>query len=283
MESVGQKLRAARMQLGIALEEISARTRISVRNLQALENDDLKPFNSAFFYKSFVRQFAQHVKIDYRELASGVESVTSGIPQPLMPGQAELTSPNPKVPALHPKRPKKLRWLYSLTSLMVMLVACSSFNDLWENFRPQWQSKISGVLQLATQHAAQPSSPRITDPSQISEAPIRPPANASVAVHLQLSAIERSWLSIMADGVQTFNGFLEPDQTKILEGRQVARIRAGDAGALNVVFNGKEIGSLGPRGQVRTVIFTKNGYETLETAPSPVAHLFLTPFIQNGE
>lgn len=281
MESVGQKLRAARMQLGIALEEISARTRISVRNLQALENDDLRPFTSAFFYKSFVRQFAQHVKLEYQELASGVESVISGMPEPLMPGQAELASSGPKVPALRPAHPKKLRWLYSLTSFMAMLIACSSVYDVWENSRSQLQARISGFLQILPKHATQPRSAR--PPAQISERPMIPAANANVAVRLELSAIERSWLSVMADGVQTFNGILEADHTQVLEGREMARIRTGNAGGLNVVFNGKAIGSLGPRGEVRTVVFTKNGYETLESAPSPAAHLLLTPFIPSGE
>jgi cytoskeletal protein RodZ len=126
MESVGQKLRSARMQVGLTLEQISAKTRIGVRNLQALENDDLAPFNSAFFYRSFVRQFAQQLKIEYRDLADAVEQVTSAMPEPLMPGQVELASSGPKAPALRPSHSKKLRWLHSLTSLLVMLVACST-------------------------------------------------------------------------------------------------------------------------------------------------------------
>ena len=66
---------------------------------------------------------------------------------------------------------------------------------------------------------------------------------------------------------------------KELEGHNSARIRTGNAGGVNVLFNGKTIGSLGPRGQVRTVVFTKDNYEIVE----PSAHIALTSFSPSGE
>ena len=96
--------------------------------------------------------------------------------------------------------------------------------------------------------------------------------------HVELSVVERTWLSIVSDGKQIFSGMVEPFETKVLEGNETARIRTGNAGAVSLVFNGRPIGNLGPRGQVRTVIFTKDNYEVLEPAP----HLTLTRFSLNG-
>ena len=87
---------------------------------------------------------------------------------------------------------------------------------------------------------------------------------------VELSAIERTWISIVQDGKQTFNGILDPEQTKVLEGHDTARIRTGNAGGISCVFNGKSIGPVGPRGQVRTVVFTKDNYEVLD-ATTPIA------------
>jgi hypothetical protein len=248
MESVGQKLRATRLQLGLSLEDISAKTRISLRNLHALESDDVSPIASPFFYKSFVRQVAQQLKLDYNELAEAVQSVTSGMPQPLMPGEVQFTTPLPKVPALRSGRPKKLRWLYSFTSLIAMLVACSSFYGTWRSSRSQTPA----------------------------------PAQNSV-FHVELSALEPTWLSIVADGKRTFDGVLEADQKQMLEGREMARVRTRNAGGLNVVYNGKSIGSLGAHGQVRTLVFTPDGYKTVNQPVNAAAHLTLIPFIPNGE
>ncbi|MBV9223745.1 MAG: DUF4115 domain-containing protein [Acidobacteriaceae bacterium] len=83
---------------------------------------------------------------------------------------------------------------------------------------------------------------------------------------VEISGIERSWLALAADGRQIFNGFLEADQIKVLRGHEVGRIRTGNAGGVSLVFNGKPIGVAGPRGQTRTVVFTKDNYQVLQPA-----------------
>lgn len=291
MESVGQKLRATRLQLGLSLEEISAKTRISIRNLHALESDDFSPIASPFFYRSFVRQVAQQIKLDYSELAEAVQSVTSAMPQPRMPGEAELTTPGPKVPALRSGRPKGLRWLYSFTSLIAMLVACSSFYGTWRNSRPHLQSMLMGLFPSVSRSAQRTTAAETPiraaglvpaaapEPKRVTEAA---PAEGGV-FRVELSALEPTWLSIVADGKRTFDGVLEAEQKETLEGREMARIRTGNAGGLNVVYNGKSIGSLGAHGQVRTVVFTPEGYETVNAPVLPAAHLALPQFIPNGE
>jgi hypothetical protein len=83
-------------------------------------------------------------------------------------------------------------------------------------------------------------------------------------VVLNVSATERTWLSITSDGRTVFSGVLEPSQTKTLEGKEMTRIRVGNAGGVEVQWNGKPIGPLGPRGQVRVASFTKDNYEILQ-------------------
>lgn len=289
MESVGQKLRAIRLQRGLTLEDISAKTRISTKNLQAIERDDLSPIGSSFFYKSFVRQFAQQLNLDYSELAAAVQSLTATLPEPLMPGQTASRVALPSVPALRSRRRKGLHWISSFTSLIVMLVACSTLYSMWQNSRASLQARISGFVSSLTDHSmgqGRGTVPQTPPPERdpVASAALAASAPApSAAFRVELSAIERTWLSIVADGQETFTGVLETAETKVLEGHETARIRTGNAGGLNVVFNGRAIGSLGPRGQVRTVVFTRSGYETFEPPAAPAAHLTIAPFIPNGE
>ena len=114
MESVGQKLRDARIRLGLSLEQISADTRITVKNLAAIEADDLSQISSPFFYRSFVRQFAGKVKLDYEAIAAAVKEAAGRMPEPLMPGQQELQ--NVQVPALKVRHVPNFRWLRSVVS-----------------------------------------------------------------------------------------------------------------------------------------------------------------------
>ncbi|MGA8593272.1 MAG: DUF4115 domain-containing protein [Bryobacteraceae bacterium] len=71
-----------------------------------------------------------------------------------------------------------------------------------------------------------------------------------------------------SDGHHVFSGLLRPAETEELEGNDSARLRTGNAGGLTVIFNGRELGPLGRRGQVRTVLFTRDEYEILQPALS---------------
>ncbi len=78
-------------------------------------------------------------------------------------------------------------------------------------------------------------------------------------IELSLSAKEMTWLSISSGGKQIFSGVLQPEETKTLSGLEMAKMTVGNAGGLDVHLNGKEVGPLGAKGQVRVVIFTPEG------------------------
>lgn len=279
MESVGQKLREARSRLGLTLDQVSAHTRINLKNLSAIETDDFSRISSPFIYRSFVRQFAAEVKIDYDTIAAAVQQAVSNMPEPLVPGQLApgQTEPEPiHVARIKRKRERNLTWLRSVISFSVMMAACTGIYAVWQNSHSNWHAlvgNVSGQIEgLRTRlssvalpgHATRNSRPAQNRAAAKSNAAGEP---ATVGFHVELSAIERSWLSIVADGKETFNGVLDASETKVLEGHESARIRTGNAGGLSFIFNGKEIGILGPRGSVRTVVFTKDYYQVLQTAP----------------
>lgn len=83
-------------------------------------------------------------------------------------------------------------------------------------------------------------------------------------VTLNLSATERTWLSITSHGKVIFSGVLEPSQSKTLQGSEVATMKVGNAGGVDVQWNGKSIGPIGARGQVRTIRFTRENFQFLE-------------------
>ncbi len=272
MESVGQKLREARSSLSLTLEQVSSDTRITLKNLSAIEADDLSGMGSAFFYRSFVRQFAHRVSLDYSSIAADVEQVAGSMPEPLIPGQGK--GPAVRVRGFARKRRFRLGSLRPLVSFCLAVAACSGVYTLWErsHFNPQlvvssfgngFQSLKARFGTAAARHSAPPEA---AAPEVAIETPA--PNSVAMAFHLELSAVEATWLSIVADGKETFSGVLNPSESKVLDGHNFARIRTGNAGGLDVVFNGKEIGVLGPRGQVRTVVFTKNNYQVLKPAPT---------------
>ena len=278
MESVGQKLREARLRLGFALEQVSAATRINIKNLQAIEDDDLKQISSPFLYRSFVRQFAASVNLGGEDLQAALQKAAESMPEPLVPGQAGAPV-RPDLPGLRPQRTRKLRWMFSISSLVLILVGCSSLYGVWQTSRDGAHNTLAGFLALfKTKTQAEVRSTAKREVAAPQPAPDLNPADqapdASAAIdgfRIQLSALETTWLSVMTDGKKVYQGVLLADESKTLEGRETARIRTGNAGGVEVVFNGRDIGPLGRKGQVRTVMFNKNGYETIE--PQAAAQL----------
>jgi cytoskeletal protein RodZ len=300
MQSVGTRLREARIKKGYTLEDINARTRISLKNLNAIESDDLARISSPFTYRSFVKQVADTLGTDFSSLAPDVQAASSTMPEPLVPGQEEELFVRPhQFQQVKPKR--NFSWVSRTISIVVIVAAISGFL-IWRN---------GGIQAAKLPSLTLPASSRLASPDQDPTEPIRteqiapqpmltpvvnkvsqqasglqqlspPPATSETArfqpeldtnapIRIELSAVERTWLSISADGKTTYTGVLDPTQTKVLEGRDSARIRTANAGGVNVVFNGRSLGSLGRRGQSRTFVFTKKGYEVVRGA-SNVTH-----------
>jgi cytoskeletal protein RodZ len=290
MQSVGPKLRQAREAQGRTLEQVNSSTRISLKVLEAIEADDLSCISSAFLYKSFTRQFAQDVGLDYSELAATVNATAERIPAPRIPGEG--TTQAPKVAALPLGRKENSRLFYSITAFGVVLVACSGLYAVWQKSKVSWPMHRQHALQKVERRKPPFTVDRQTAVINTSQTPEEAnsasalitkndaePGEAQTGFTLELSATEPAWLSIVADGKPSFRGILEKAETKILEGHHTARIRTGNAGGVKVVFNGKPLGALGPRGQIRTVLFTKNNYEVLH-GPGRVS---LVEFTQSAE
>jgi len=300
MLSVGQMLQAERERQGLSIEDVADRTKISLKNLRAIESDDSAAVLTAFFYKSFVRQFASTLAIDYSTLEESVNLLASSIPAPRIPGQDYHAVDVP------PIRPRRTRWWSNalpVVALIGVLAACSGLYSMVDRLEIPDASTIKQFASRISERATLPGKPApqviassqnliAKDPdtssiNQIPQASAQPSTSvtkaqfdaqvqvASEAVSLKIAAVEQAWLSVDADGHHIYSGVLEASDTKVLEGRETARIRTGNAGGLTVTFNGKDLGTLGQRGQVRTVLFTKDQYEILQ--PDLSSRLELLP------
>jgi hypothetical protein len=87
-------------------------------------------------------------------------------------------------------------------------------------------------------------------------------------MNIELEAREAAWVSVTdVDGNALLARTLQPNETRSLQLAKGATLRTGNAGALVIRFNGKDVGPLGPEGKVRDVEF-KDGTFIIR-APSP--------------
>ena len=62
-------------------------------------------------------------------------------------------------------------------------------------------------------------------------------------------------------GKNVFANALQPHETKTVEASAKVRLLIGNAGGLEISLNGKPIGPVGPRGQIRVVELTPAGFQ----------------------
>jgi cytoskeleton protein RodZ len=95
-------------------------------------------------------------------------------------------------------------------------------------------------------------------------------ADRSAQVKIEITAAEPVWVLARANGKYLFSGTLEANQMKAIETNGTLVLRVGNAGGLSITFNGKPIGPVGPKGQVRDVQFTSGGFQIVAAPKPPV-------------
>lgn len=90
--TAGEELHAARVALGLSLDEVAERTRIPVRYLQALEDDDLSVFPSGPFLTGFSKKYRALLGLPERAVslraAAPMPELTSTVTSPASPSSA---------------------------------------------------------------------------------------------------------------------------------------------------------------------------------------------------
>jgi cytoskeleton protein RodZ len=293
MPSLGQILLKARTERRLDLSEIARRIKINPKYLRAIEADEPKNVPGGFFYKSFVRQYAEALGVDSDEIEEALGTVEiSEAPLP-MPRQDDAILRDIR-PMPEPGRTSLGgRMLPSLGILVVVLIACSAFYTWWRRVQAASAAKSAEVSTVLPASAPKhntvmaPASPAPANPQQVAAAQPNnnpPPAPAAQtpsqpapapdqaaqsgdSVHLTLAATEDTWVQVSADGKHVFSGVLKGQETRNIEGKENTRVLIGNAGGLQIEWNGRPLGTLGKRGEVRDVLFTRDGYQVIQKAP----------------
>jgi cytoskeletal protein RodZ len=226
---IGERLRAAREEKGISLEEVAAQTRIPIRHLDHIERGDWDALPAITYSVGFVRSYANAVGLDgpalgaeLREQLRGTRSV----------GAVSAAYYEPADPARVP--PLSLAILAVLIALLI----------------------VGGYL-LWRRHAVGDSgdvaAPPVEAPASASNAPPRPTAPASggtpgTAGPVVLTAAQEAWLRVYeADGRKLFEGILKAgDHYQVPATASAPELLTGRPNVIRVTVGATVIPPLGP-------------------------------------
>jgi cytoskeleton protein RodZ len=281
MATLGQKLKDERVRQGKQLRTISEDLRISTRYLEAIETEDWKQLPGDFFNRSFIRQYAQALGFDPAKIEQEFASIVK--PEPTVDLNRISTAQDPrvrreevkKVISVEPLPRPGSRFFDSRTRLavaaLVLLVAggggLSLVIDRWNtNKETQRQNSVNVSPPVLPAPAASLSEPAPPPAAAVERSELVPVISADPIGNLLLNieATERTWIEVTADGKRIFMGVLQPGDKKLISTLQSARMVVGNAGGIAVSKGGRDIGPIGPRGQVRTVNITPETVEIVE-------------------
>jgi len=176
--------------------------------------------------------------------------------------------------------------LPALGLVVVAMLGCSLVYGWWQRSRhpvpnisvsqaplPQQQQPAPAPAATLPEPASAPtadataaSTAPAAKPSVEPAAPVTPTATAvapgaSGPIKVAVTAEEPVWILARSDGKYSFSGTLEANETRTVEAANIVLLRLGNAGGVTITLNGKPIGEVGPKGQVRTVQLTSGGFQ----------------------
>jgi cytoskeleton protein RodZ len=85
------------------------------------------------------------------------------------------------------------------------------------------------------------------------------PAQVKKNFFVLIKAKEDAWISVVADGRRVSHGTLRANKQRFVRADKQIIITTGNAGGLDMSFNGKPLGAIGSESEARTLMFTPAG------------------------
>jgi cytoskeleton protein RodZ len=289
MGAFGDRLRREREMRGITLDEITESTKISRRHLEALEGEHFDQLPGGVFNKGFVRAYARFLGLDEDQAVADYSAASNEKPEPENKFPLEIhEQPNRE---LNP-RSSNLPLIFAIAALVGVLVGYG----FWVRSKPHSSAPVEKTQQIVPVNSAsepqanasptQPvtsSTPEVSKDSASAEKPPPepvpalarpvepkhdtvasdtaddPPPGKEKAFFVQVKAKEDSWVSIVADGKSVMQRVLPADKNKKVKAGKTLILRTGNAGGIEVSFNGHSLGALGNENEPRTLTFNASG------------------------
>ncbi|GIH98673.1 helix-turn-helix domain-containing protein [Planobispora takensis] len=239
-KSVGTVLAEARQAAGLSVQQLSARSCVRETLIEAIEKDDFSPCGGDFYARGHVRNLAAILGLDAEALVHEFDELHGGVPLPVRAASV-----------FQVERPIKIRDRRSPNWSMAMGVALAVIVVFGV------VKTMGGAGDTTTAEMQASSIPPPSSSPSMALAPEQPRQATALAagsrgdtVVLEVKAERSSRLHIRdAKGRRLFAGTLKAGKTSVWKAKTGVRVTFGDAGAVSLQVNGKDVGSPGRSGQ----------------------------------
>ena len=234
-ESIGRYLKREREIRNISLREVSKNTKVKEYLLKAIEEDQYGSLPSLTYVKGFLLSYAKYIGLDPNDVLLRYETSLRG---------KQVTSPEPPP---EKKTLWNLKYLWIIGGVIVVSLFVSYFFFLHPSKPP-----IESISVKPKAKEPLRSPPKIVD---------RTSTPKEQPFSLQLKAVGKTWIRIQINGQPEHEMTLNPGETTSYQGLKRIHLMVGNAGGLDIIFQGKPLERFGKSGDVVNLIFTPQGVE----------------------
>ncbi len=266
-------LKALRESHGKTLKDISQKTRIRVAYLEAIESGRFKSLPEQTYAESFIRTYGHELGVDSVTILSHYRKYLrdqAGVPEDKVEKIPKKTSGSTKAPVdvsrWFREHVTVFRWMGAHLKVLgwtaaVLVVAGAVFffiftDDDTDSDLSRAPASVSVAKNAPAETPVKPAEPAgeegkegaaVTAPVS----PTQPEAKPEAApLRLVITATQTTWVRITDDDNPSYQILLKPGDTVERQAEKVFAVDVGNAGGIDIQFQGKSLGSLGKSGEV---------------------------------
>lgn len=290
------ELKANRELKGISLQQISAKTRIDLKYLSAIESANFGILPDLYI-RAFIKEYAHIIELDPQSVIHNFELAQAGS----YPPQKEIIV-NPQIDEVIPQNSsheniekvnvQKLEKDISQEEV----TRNKKFTDETQTNKPPesaQQSKnnsklnyiigsailIIGIVVLYFALVYQDNPEIIKEEVTLSDEPskkfevieqaedVPQPIVNDDSLRIEIKVKQNVWLRVVSDKKELVKRVVLPDEILNYKALTEFSVSIGNAGVGEIIFNGKSIGSLGKIGEIRNIRISKDNIRYLTIPP----------------
>lgn len=273
MGKVGDVLRKTREAKGLSLQQVEDETNMRWKYIEALEEENYEVIPGQAYVKGFLRNYSAFLGLNPEEI---LELYKEYYEKPVIVERPEEVRSAKRIDRKKTKQ-KQTRFILIIVALAVLLgsgwmvwAGILGPNTQTPNTNPQAQkNQPKGQNQQTPPPQTKPDSAgKLTTPTPGGQSATPIPGGHSATtpggqvtpqgVNLTLkSSGGNCWIGVVIDGQKAYAGFLKNGETKNFKANNKIGVRYGNAGVVDVFYQGNSLGKPGSIGQVVNKEYTK--------------------------
>ena len=262
---VGDILRRERERQNLSIKDIEKATSIRALYIEAIEKSENDKLPGEVYTKGFIKNYANFLKLDSESLVRQYRDEVSPVPVVSAPEEksegADADAPKEEKVVTAPRSTKTSQPIddgnrKSMMAAAAVLV-CAIIGGLMYYFSSANGGDIATAPTEQTQAVEQAATPEPQPTAAPVATSVASAAPTTDGVNLEAKFNDRCWTKVTVDGIVAYEGTAEQGESLSWKANDRIDVTAGNAGAIEFVENGVNLGIAGAVGDVIDKSFVK--------------------------